>query len=328
VLALLGAALAAGGRGSRAAYGARAAGRPARRLVSVHTPHLRVHVRRELLSLGVRAAREAESAWAALARDLVPPRGPVDLVVTDNADVSQGYASTFPTNRVVVFARPPVDEAALRFSDQWLRLVIVHELAHLFHLDRSRGPWRLAQYVFGRHRRRFPNQYGPAWLSEGLAVHAESARHRGGAGSSAPSTAWWWPRRRATATCAGWTSCRSAARRSPAGCRRTPMARCSSTASPPRPGRRGCAPSSTRRARSGTRSAWTARRAAPRTSFTNRVGRLRDSVARAARRRGRASRRRRGRRVAGTDDGRVVRRVSALARRHGAALRGERRAPR
>jgi hypothetical protein len=178
VLALLGAALGAalGAVAAAVTPGAACAQPvdPRGAWVSVHTPHLRVHVRRELLPLGLRAAREAEGAWAALARDLVPPRGPVDLVVTDNADVSQGFASTFPTNRVVVFARPPVDEAALRFSDDWLRLVIVHELAHLFHLDRARGPWRLAQRVFGRHPAAFPNQYGPAWLSEGLAVHAES----------------------------------------------------------------------------------------------------------------------------------------------------------
>jgi hypothetical protein len=138
------------------------------------TPHFRVHFRAEHESQGRRAAADAERAWARLAAELTPPRGPVDLVVADNVDFSNGYATTFPSNRIVVYAQPPVDVASLRFYDDWSELLITHELTHVFHLDRSRGVWRGLQSVFGRHPALFPNSYAPSWLTEGLAVYFES----------------------------------------------------------------------------------------------------------------------------------------------------------
>ena len=142
--------------------------------LTLATPHFRVHVPARLEGAGRRAAADAERAWAQLAAELAPPRGPVELVVADNVDVTQGYATTFPSNRIVVFAQPPVAEGALRFYDDWSQLVITHELAHVFHLDRSRGGWRLLQRLLGRHPALFPNAYAPAWVTEGLAVHFES----------------------------------------------------------------------------------------------------------------------------------------------------------
>ena len=138
------------------------------------TAHFRVHFRAEQEAQGRRAAAEAERAWSRLAAELTPPRGPVDLVVTDNADVSNGYATPFPSNRIVAYAQPPVDVASLRFYDDWSALLLTHELTHVFHLDRARGLWRAGQAVFGRHPALFPNAYAPAWLTEGLAVYFES----------------------------------------------------------------------------------------------------------------------------------------------------------
>ncbi len=138
------------------------------------TAHFRVHFRAEHEARGRRAAADAERAWARLAGELTPPRGPVDLVVADNVDFSNGYANTFPTNRIVTYLQPPVDVASLRFHDDWGELLITHELTHLFHLDRARGMWGALQRAFGRHPALFPNAYAPSWLTEGLAVHFES----------------------------------------------------------------------------------------------------------------------------------------------------------
>ncbi len=141
---------------------------------TISTEHFRVHFTPELEQLARRTAASAERAWTQLAGELAPPRGTVDIVVADNVDFSNGYATTFPTNRIVVYAHPPVDNPALRFYDDWGTLVVTHELAHLFHLDRTRGWWRAAQAVFGRNPLFFPNQYTPAWVTEGIAVHYES----------------------------------------------------------------------------------------------------------------------------------------------------------
>lgn len=85
-----------------------------------------------------------------------------------------GYATPFPTNRIVVYAHPPSDEESLRNYSDWNELVVTHELTHIFHLDRTRGIWRLGQYLLGRNPLLFPNVYGPSWVTEGLAVYYES----------------------------------------------------------------------------------------------------------------------------------------------------------
>ena len=141
---------------------------------TIATAHLRVHMRADQESVGRRAASIAEAAYAQLSRELAPPSGVIDLLLADNVDYSNGFAQTFPTNRVVVYAVPPVAAPELRFHDDWLRLVITHELAHIFHLDRATGLWRVGRTLLGRNPIFFPNAYTPSWLKEGLAVHYES----------------------------------------------------------------------------------------------------------------------------------------------------------
>lgn len=141
---------------------------------TIGTEHFRIHFTPELEALARRTAFNAEAAWTELARELVPPRGVVDIVVADNVDFANGYASAFPTNRIVIYARPPVEELALRNHRDWNRMLLTHELVHVFHLDRVRGWWRLAQGMFGRAAPFFPNTYAPSWIIEGLAVHYET----------------------------------------------------------------------------------------------------------------------------------------------------------
>ena len=141
---------------------------------TIDTKHFHIHFTPELEPAARRAAVSAERAYAQLSSHLHPPRGPIDLVVADNVDFSNGSTTPFPTNRIIVYAHPPLDDISLRYYDDWLRLVITHELTHVFHLDRTRGWWRVAQHVFGRAPLLFPNLYEPAWVTEGLAVYFES----------------------------------------------------------------------------------------------------------------------------------------------------------
>jgi hypothetical protein len=148
--------------------------RPNDRWRTIRTEHFRVHFTPELEELARRAGANAEEAYAALSRELRAPRGPIDIVVADNVDYTNGSATMFPSNRIVVYASPPVDVASLRLYTDWNKLVVTHELTHIFHLDRTRGWWRAAQYVFGRSPLLFPNAYAPSWITEGLAVYYET----------------------------------------------------------------------------------------------------------------------------------------------------------
>ena len=141
---------------------------------TIETQHFRVHFTPPLEALARHSAATAERAYHLLSRELVPPHGKVDLTVADNVDYTNGYATPFPSNRIVVYAHPPVDEVSLRYNADWTELVITHELTHIFHLDRAKGIWKLGRYVFGRHPAFFPNAYMPAWVTEGLAVYFES----------------------------------------------------------------------------------------------------------------------------------------------------------
>lgn len=142
---------------------------------TIRTQHFRVHFTPGVEEDARRAAVNAERAYTELSTELVPPRGTIDLVVSDNVDYVNGYATPFPSNRIVVYAHPPTDDASgLRNYDDWNALVVTHELTHIFHLDRSRGIWRFGQAIFGRNPLLFPNLYEPRWVLEGLAVYFES----------------------------------------------------------------------------------------------------------------------------------------------------------
>jgi hypothetical protein len=141
---------------------------------TLKTEHFYVHFNPPLEPLARRIAADAERAYTELSRELHPPRGMIDVVISDDVDQSNGSATPFPTNRIVVYANPPVNESALRYTNDWGQLVITHELTHIFHLDRTRGLWSGAQKIFGRAAALFPNLYSPSWLVEGLAVYEES----------------------------------------------------------------------------------------------------------------------------------------------------------
>lgn len=145
---------------------------------TLETEHFRVTFPDSLETLGHRAAARAEDAWLSLSGAFVePPSGRIDLLITDHTDVSNGYASVTPSNRITVHARPPVDDLALGYFDEWMELVVVHELAHIFHLDMTGALGRVFRSVFGRVPEQwpyFPAQASPRWAIEGLATWYES----------------------------------------------------------------------------------------------------------------------------------------------------------
>jgi hypothetical protein len=153
---------------------------PTGRWMTLETAHFRIHVRPAEEALGARVAGEAEAAWAALAARLPPPSRRVDLVVSDNADYANGFTTVFPSPRIVVFPFTPTGDVELQRYDRWLRLLVTHELTHVFHLDLARGWWRVGRAVVGRAPFLFPNALLPTWLTEGLAVHYESDLTAGG----------------------------------------------------------------------------------------------------------------------------------------------------
>ncbi|HET9983647.1 MAG TPA: hypothetical protein VFQ38_08665 [Longimicrobiales bacterium] len=151
---------------------------PDTRWSTLETEHFRVTYGPGLEALARHAGAVAERARSRLIASFgPPPAGKVELLLSDNVDFSNGFASPLPFNHVVVYARPPVDELSLEYYSDWLELVIDHELTHVFHLDRAGPLGEGLRSVFGRLPVSwpfFPALGTPGWNVEGLAVVYES----------------------------------------------------------------------------------------------------------------------------------------------------------
>ena len=142
---------------------------------TLDTEHFRVTFPADLEGLGRRAAERAEWVHTWLSEQFIAaPRGKINLAITDHIDVSNASATPWPSNRIIIFARPPIDSFGLAYFDDWLEYAIVHELTHIFHIDQ---PGRYRSKLFGRVPipLSFPAFTTPRWVLEGIAIWYESA---------------------------------------------------------------------------------------------------------------------------------------------------------
>lgn len=151
---------------------------PQARWATIESTHFRVTFAPGLEELARRAAERAEVAHARLAAELAEaPAGKVDILLTDYVDLSNGLATPLPSNRITLYARPPVDQPTLSYFNDWLDLVVTHELAHIYHLDAAGRLGRGLRAAFGRVPLGwpfFPGLGAPTWSIEGLATYLES----------------------------------------------------------------------------------------------------------------------------------------------------------
>jgi Omp85 superfamily domain/WD40-like Beta Propeller Repeat len=100
--------------------------------------------------------------------------GRLNLVLADNEDDPNGFATPLPYPIVSVRVASPDGSDDFGNLEGWLPLVITHELAHSVHLDESRGIISLGRRIFGRAPFLFPNALTPTWMIEGLATYEET----------------------------------------------------------------------------------------------------------------------------------------------------------
>jgi hypothetical protein len=138
------------------------------------TEHFRIYFHQDEESLARRLASIAEDTWRNLGQPLgVTPPAMTHVVLVNQTDLSNGWATPVPYNTIVVTAAWPAGSQFLGNVDDWLRVVFTHEFTHIVHLDRSMGWARLIRGVFGRTWIAFPNLFLPAWQIEGLATYEE-----------------------------------------------------------------------------------------------------------------------------------------------------------
>jgi len=146
---------------------------PALRFRHLPTEHFVIYFHQGEERLAQRLAAIAEETWHAMEpRFRVSPPRLTRVVLADQTELWNGYATPLPRDTIVIYAVwPPGTDLAF---DDWLRVAFTHEFTHIVHLDRSEGWARGLRVVLGRTTYAFPNLYLPKWQIEGIATYEES----------------------------------------------------------------------------------------------------------------------------------------------------------
>lgn len=151
---------------------------------SVTSPNFQVVHAEGYEHIALRAAAIAESILPGMVQRFgYRPSGRITIVVNDQNDFANGTATVFPNKIITIYVTAPTEVSGLEDYEDWLYMVIDHELAHIIHLDMVFGLPVIGRFIFGKYVAL--NQYTPAWISEGLAVHEETYSSGSGRGRSA-----------------------------------------------------------------------------------------------------------------------------------------------
>lgn len=146
---------------------------------TLETPHFNFTYYEGEDEIAQRMADLAESIYARLSPALGwKPSEKTEIVITDQTDSANAFASALPYNSIHFYATSPDDMSPLADVDDWYETLITHEYTHVLHTDHIRGIPALVNVILGKTIA--PNQIQPHWLLEGLAVYEESEKTSGG----------------------------------------------------------------------------------------------------------------------------------------------------
>lgn len=156
---------------------------------TLETDHFLIHFDAGYEALAREAARVAEEVH----QELVPrvghtPSEKTHLVLLDSTDLANGMADPILYPKMVIFPVyptffSPYGSGISPRLVEWLRLVILHEYAHVLHLDMNGGTGQVVEWLFGR----VPYLTNPNTLQgyafiEGFATYQETVAGLGGRG--------------------------------------------------------------------------------------------------------------------------------------------------
>ena len=153
---------------------------PRLRFRTISTARFDIHYHQGEEGLAQRLARIAEEVATTLAQTLGSASGRVQVILVDQNDQPNGWATPLPYNTIEISAAAPTADSGIGNVDDWLRLVFTHEFMHIVHLSRSEGWIGGLRRLFGRQPLLYPNVYEPIWQIEGIATWQESAQTGGG----------------------------------------------------------------------------------------------------------------------------------------------------
>ena len=149
---------------------------PRLRFRTISTARFDIHFHQGEDALALRLAQWIEIAAAQVDAAVGAPMGRVQVILVDQHDLANGWATPIPYNTIEISIAPPAAGSSIGNTDDWLHLVFLHEYTHIAHLSRARGWIGGLRRAVGRFPPLFPNLYQPVWAIEGIATWQESAR--------------------------------------------------------------------------------------------------------------------------------------------------------
>ena len=152
--------------------------------------HFRVLFPSHLEGFSERIIREAESLFLVLCEWTgFSPERTLDILITDNTDFANGFVT--PGSRgffITIHAVYPYQSSSTGIVawKEWYRHLLLHELAHVFHLDIVSGGPALLRRIFGNVI--YPNACAPPLYIEGFATYSETVLDAGYGRGSSPFT--------------------------------------------------------------------------------------------------------------------------------------------
>ncbi|HOO72096.1 MAG TPA: BamA/TamA family outer membrane protein [Spirochaetota bacterium] len=144
---------------------------------TIVTEHFRIHYHRGLEKTARSMARVAEKVHDRLSLSQGwTPALRTDVILVDNMDSANGYASPYPFNTVKIYVSRPDPDSILHNYDSWLESVFTHEYTHILNFDTVHGIPQWGRYILGRNPLFYPNLFQPIWIFEGNAVFQESQK--------------------------------------------------------------------------------------------------------------------------------------------------------
>lgn len=148
---------------------------------SIHTEHFVIHFHGGEEQLAEEMSLIVEQVYTEMTAELDwIPKFPTEIVLLDNTDSANGYATYLPRNTIVIFVTAPEGSNTLSFYEDWNDAIFTHEFTHILHIDTVAGLPALLRKIFGRVV--VINGLAPNWIVEGQATMQETWQSNTGRG--------------------------------------------------------------------------------------------------------------------------------------------------
>lgn len=147
------------------------------------TEHFRIHFHGGEEQVAEEMAHVAERAFDIMTEELQwTPDLPTEIVLIDNTDIANGYATYLPFNTIVIYITAPDGNSTLSLYEDWNEAIFTHELTHILHMDTIEGATVVFRKILGKIVA--INGLVPGWVIEGQATMQETWQTAAGRGRS------------------------------------------------------------------------------------------------------------------------------------------------